>query len=390
MAGANAYVGKFVGNDFVLPKPKPKKIINPITVPYRQSVAAPVLSPALAESVATEKIHPGEAIFNFISSRLFRLIIILLVCAAIVGVGSVVAARSHVITTIKVTATKIERKLVAKIDRTSSYALPANSEVVESDILSTEMNAIENQLINLNVGGLIVNPTPANVTQWLATGPGPKIGTTTLTVKASALTAYLNTVIQTYDHAPVNQVTVTHSDNTTATIIKGVNGIIYAIPSGLIHSFSNQILASNGAAATLTSSSKPFSITSKPPFDKLLEVDVTTKRMYAYQSGQLVNTFLVSAGAATTPTPIGQFKIYAKYPFQNISGYNANGTSYYLPDVQWIDDFYQSDAIVGNNWSPLTYFGYTNSSHGSVGVVTSEAEWIYNWAPIGTTVIVHQ
>jgi hypothetical protein len=32
MAGVNAYAGRFVGNDFVLPKSKPKKIIN--TTPY--------------------------------------------------------------------------------------------------------------------------------------------------------------------------------------------------------------------------------------------------------------------------------------------------------------------------------------------------------------------
>ena len=388
MAGVNAYAGKFVGNDFVLPQTKPKKIIRSVTIPYRQPV--PTLSPAMAGPVATEKYQPTETIFNFLNSRLLRLILIILLCTAIVGVGSVVAVRSHVLTTIKVSATSIEHRLVAKFDKSSGYVLPPNSEVVESDILSTEMSSIENQLININISGVIANPSPANIVQWLKTSPGPKVGTTTLSINSSPLIAYLNSVIQSYNHSPINQVTVTHPDGSIATIIKGVNGIKYTIQPDMVNSLSKQILSANGASSTLTYSSQPFITTSKPPFNKLLEVNISTKRMYAYQNGKLVNTFLVSAGAPGTPTPIGQFKIYAKYPTQNISGYNANGSSYYLPNVQWIDDFYQSDAIVGNNWSPTTYFGSINSSHGSVGIVNSDAEWIYNWAPIGTTVIVHQ
>jgi lipoprotein-anchoring transpeptidase ErfK/SrfK len=72
-----------------------------------------------------------------------------------------------------------------------------------------------------------------------------------------------------------------------------------------------------------------------------------------------------------------------------MTGYNTNGTTYYQPNVQWVNYFYQADAVHGNYWRPLSYFGNINSSHGCVGVVNSDAEWIYNWAPIGTTVIVH-
>jgi lipoprotein-anchoring transpeptidase ErfK/SrfK len=308
---------------------------------------------------------------------------------AIVAAGSVVAVRSHILTTIKVSATEIEHRLAAKINKSSNFVLPLNSEVVETSILSPEMNAIENQLITVNVSGVIVNPSAATVASWLTTSSGPKIDTTVLSVNQSAVTTYLNSVIQTYDHQPINQLTVTHPDGTTATIIKGVDGINYSIQPGLIHSLSNQLLSANGASAILSSSSLPFSITTKPPFNKLLEIDTTTKRMYAYQNGQLVNTFLVTAGAPATPTPIGQFKIFAKYPVQNMTGYNTNGTTYYQPNVQWVNYFYQADAVHGNYWRPLSYFGNINSSHGCVGVVNSDAEWIYNWAPIGTTVIVH-
>ena len=49
MAGVNAYAGRFVGNDFVLPKSKPKKIINTTPLTYRE--ALPVMAPAFVGSV---------------------------------------------------------------------------------------------------------------------------------------------------------------------------------------------------------------------------------------------------------------------------------------------------------------------------------------------------
>jgi lipoprotein-anchoring transpeptidase ErfK/SrfK len=112
--------------------------------------------------------------------------------------------------------------------------------------------------------------------------------------------------------------------------------------------------------------------------------------MYAYANGQLANTFLVTAGAPATPTPIGEFHIWEKVAVQNMSGYNPDGSKYSQPSVPWINYFdHSGDAVHGNYWRPASYFGSINSSHGCVGVQVPEAEWIYNWAPIGTTVITH-
>ena len=112
--------------------------------------------------------------------------------------------------------------------------------------------------------------------------------------------------------------------------------------------------------------------------------------MYAFDNGQLVNTFLVTAGAPATPTPIGEFHIWEKLPVQTMSGLNPDGTKYSQPNVPWINYFdHSGDAVHGNYWRPASYFGNINSSHGCVGVQVPEAEWIYNWAPIGTTVITH-
>ncbi len=107
------------------------------------------------------------------------------------------------------------------------------------------------------------------------------------------------------------------------------------------------------------------------------------------KKSNLVRTELISAGEPASPTVTGQFAIYSKYGQQDMRGNNVDGSRYFQPHVRWISYFYKDYAIHGNYWRPLSYFGNINSSHGCVSMVDSEAEVIYNWAPVGTPVIVH-
>jgi lipoprotein-anchoring transpeptidase ErfK/SrfK len=103
----------------------------------------------------------------------------------------------------------------------------------------------------------------------------------------------------------------------------------------------------------------------------------------------LVHTFLVSAGAPKTPTVLGKYAIYSKLRSQDMTGNNADGSRYFQPAVPYVNYFYGGYAIHGNYWRPDSWFGNINSSHGCIGVNVSDGAWIYNWAAIGTPVIVH-
>jgi lipoprotein-anchoring transpeptidase ErfK/SrfK len=73
-----------------------------------------------------------------------------------------------------------------------------------------------------------------------------------------------------------------------------------------------------------------------------------------------------------------------------MKGFNADGTKYLQPHVHWINYFLPGGyAVHGNYWRPLSWFGNINSSHGCVSLPDDQAQWVYNWAPIGTTVITH-
>lgn len=112
-----------------------------------------------------------------------------------------------------------------------------------------------------------------------------------------------------------------------------------------------------------------------------IDIDLSAQMLYAYEDDTVVNSFLVSTGTVNYPTVTGQFYVYVKYVATDM-----RGPGYYLPDVPYTMYFYSGYAIHGAYWH--TNFG-TPMSHGCVNMVTSEAEWLFNWASVGTLVNVH-
>jgi len=112
-----------------------------------------------------------------------------------------------------------------------------------------------------------------------------------------------------------------------------------------------------------------------------IDVDLSQQRVYAFEGDQIVNIFVVSTGMANTPTILGQYRIYVKYRATDMSG-----PGYYLPDVPYVMYFYKGYGLHGTYWHHN--FG-TPMSHGCVNLKTPEAQWLFEWASVGTIVNVH-
>ena len=110
-------------------------------------------------------------------------------------------------------------------------------------------------------------------------------------------------------------------------------------------------------------------------------MDLSSQSAYAYVGDQLVNSFIVSTGTWLHPTVIGEFRIYVKYRYADMSG-----PGYYLPNVPYVMYFYKDYGLHGTYWHHN--FG-TPMSHGCVNFKTEDAGWIFNWASVGTVVNVH-
>ncbi len=145
------------------------------------------------------------------------------------------------------------------------------------------------------------------------------------------------------------------------------------------------------------------------PNDKWIEVDLSEQKIRAWDGSKLHLESLISSGLPGTPTPKGEFRIWAKLRYVKMEG--GEGRYYYnLPNVPFTM-FFESDStpkylgygLHGTYWH--NDFGKVHS-HGCVNLPTSVAGQIYEWAnPIlpqgkksvfasadnpGTKVVIHE
>ncbi len=115
--------------------------------------------------------------------------------------------------------------------------------------------------------------------------------------------------------------------------------------------------------------------------EKVIDVNLAEQRVRAYDNGQLIKTIICSSGSKATPSLTGTYAIYAKSPAVDMSG-----PGYFAPHVPWVLMFNGDYTIHGNYWA--TRFGVP-TSHGCVGLPVPDAQWLFNWTPIGTIVKIH-
>lgn len=114
--------------------------------------------------------------------------------------------------------------------------------------------------------------------------------------------------------------------------------------------------------------------------ERYVRVDLSEQRMYAYEQGYLVNSFLVSTGLPATPTPPGEYHIQRK-----IYSHLYSGPGYYLPNtlynLQFRPHYYLHGAYWHNN------FGHP-MSHGCVNISYPNAKWLYDWMDVGDLAVI--
>ena len=235
---------------------------------------------------------------------------------------------------------------------------------------------------NSSTPAQVATPTAAAATPTAA----PPTPTTALTTPASAMVS--NYTVQPGDSLSA----IATRYNTTVDALLSLNNL--ANPNTL---YVGQKLLVPGAGATVTtvasiaaaptpkpvvnSAPAPASTGSTNRSGKWIDVNLSQQRLTAYEGQASVFSSAVSTGVSIHPTVVGTFNIYVKYDSQAMSG-----PGYYLPGVPYVMYFYQAYAIHGTYWHHN--FGHP-MSHGCVNMPTEAARFMYNWAAIGTPVVVH-
>jgi lipoprotein-anchoring transpeptidase ErfK/SrfK len=128
-------------------------------------------------------------------------------------------------------------------------------------------------------------------------------------------------------------------------------------------------------------------VTGAAKAQKAIVVSISQQMLWAYKGDQVVLVSYVSTGRSGFDTPLGSFAVLSKLPSQTMEGV-IGGEYYNVPDVPWVLYFTNSGhALHGTYWH--NNFG-TPMSHGCINLPMDVAAWLYDWAPLGTPVLVVQ
>jgi lipoprotein-anchoring transpeptidase ErfK/SrfK len=130
--------------------------------------------------------------------------------------------------------------------------------------------------------------------------------------------------------------------------------------------------------------------------DKAIYVSVGRQELRAYEKGNLVRQTLVTTGRPELPTDIGSFSVLRKnHPWTMHSPFPRSSPFWY-PDtvvqfVLWFNDDGSGlhDAYWRSRFGPGTNgAGRSGGTHGCINMPTNVTIWMYDWAPLGTPVVV--
>lgn len=121
---------------------------------------------------------------------------------------------------------------------------------------------------------------------------------------------------------------------------------------------------------------------------KRIEVDVSEQRMYVWEGGELVYNWTASTGMAGYATRRGTFAVQSRIP-------NAWSSAWQLWMPNWLGIYWAGGSENGIHALPIIngtriWGGVlgTPISYGCVVIGTDESRLLFNWAEIGTPVII--
>lgn len=120
-----------------------------------------------------------------------------------------------------------------------------------------------------------------------------------------------------------------------------------------------------------------------------LVVDLSDQKMFAYnKQNEVIKTFVVSTGKKSSPTPLGEYKIYSKYSKVDLVGDNyripsKNVMCFFGPTVK-MDEYCIHPTPPNNSTVGIPL------SLGCVRTKPNDAKWIFDRTKIGTPIIIQK
>lgn len=273
-----------------------------------------------------------------------------------------------------------------ELDTAATVSVPAVTSTASADAQVATLNTM------LDTAGFYVGDERtvpierAVAASWITVAPAGD-GTFAITADPAAIQPVVDGLAPLVNRAAANGKVITDSGGRVLREdAPGISGRELGDTSTVASDFATQLSTTGNASFALP-------VTEVAPVmvsvARRIEVDLGAQRTYLFENNQVVQSYAISSGLSATPTPTGNFRVFAHTRMQDLGAqcYDPTRTdTYCTEDVPWLTWFAPDIAFHGAYWH--NNFG-NRMSHGCVNMPINVAKFVYDWSPLGTEVWVH-
>jgi len=282
-------------------------------------------------------------------------------------------------------------------DSPQAVTLPLSTMPVQPVVQTAKLEPVQQQANKVKDLKLAFNyqgktrytADPADIAGWTHFSPNTANNSVTVSYDQGAIEQFLRDKVGASIAAKAQDRKVVQDAKTgkEIVIVSGQQGQQLADMDKLAQDVINALQNNQSLTKDVSVTTSPFKTITLADSDRWIEVDLSEQKTTLWLGATPVQSFLISSGIWKHPTVTGEFAIHYKTVNQVMTGGSkASGDYYYLPNVTWVSYFYQDYAFHTAYWH--NNFGHP-MSHGCINMRAADAKVLYDFAPLGTRVVVH-
>lgn len=285
----------------------------------------------------------------------------------------------------------------SKINFNNKPLIPVKYQSVEPLTRETDLIAAENYLnerlklrLNLNHNGkLLYFADPWDIADWVVMRPNAVTNKITIDFDKQKIQDFIKkTVSPEIARGVINKKVLINDQGQVLQVLQhGQRGLGAVNPGNSAEKIRQALLDNQNLEHDLDIQEIDF-VEERIPISglKWIEVNLTKQTTTLYSGEQALQTFTISSGVHPWPTPTGTYKVWFKNRIQRMRGGSREAGDYYdLPNVRWNTYFNRDIGFHTAYWH--NNFGRP-MSHGCINMREADAKVVFDFAPIGTMVVV--